>query len=134
MHAEISAPSRPCTPKDHAPLPGPCTLPGTMHTHPCGQTDTCKNITFATSLRTVMVRVQHQVMTPRNSTPNGRFSSKAYFGRHSYQEITALVFQLICGKVFCNQTITTAKFHASEHKTRHTLASIPPLCEKLRAG
>ena len=44
-------PPGPCTPlpQDHA-------SPGTMHP-PRGHTDTCKNITFATSLRTVIIAV-----------------------------------------------------------------------------
>ena len=87
VHAEIPTPRDhvppgtmyppgPCTPRDHAPpgtmhiplpwdktsprtmhpLPQDHATPGTMHP-PCGQTDTCKNITFATSLRTVIIAV-----------------------------------------------------------------------------
>ena len=65
VHAGI--PTSPPPPWDHAPLPpGPCTpwdqTLRTMHPPradlpPCGQTDTCKNITFATSLRTVTMDI-----------------------------------------------------------------------------
>ena len=35
-------------------VPGPGGVPGQV-LPPCGQTDACKNITFATSLRTVII-------------------------------------------------------------------------------
>ena len=42
-----------CLPRGY--LPGGCTCPGTPPP-PCGQTHRCKNITFATSLRTVIIK------------------------------------------------------------------------------
>ena len=36
-------------------VPGPGGVPGQVLPPPCGQTHSCKNITFATSLRTVII-------------------------------------------------------------------------------
>ena len=48
-----------CTCPGGVPGPGGCTWSGTP---PCGQTHACKNITFATSLRTVITGKWRKVL------------------------------------------------------------------------
>ena len=52
--------------------PGGCGIPACTEADPPGQTDTCKNITFATSLRTVKIQYINQSVNTLIEVPSHR--------------------------------------------------------------
>ena len=107
--------------------PGPDTPPGTRHPPFCGQTDACKNITFAISLQTVIIYLLNRSRLYifwqhiRCLIVNSRWD--VWSIKHiclSTIAINSCIFlcMYVCGNIFCSQLSKSepAKRHSELQK------------------